>query len=162
VTKSPLFLFWTLALFALLTAGCSAPDASPATLQQPSMSEGFPAGYSSPERSPDEITLGITVLGIIPTSGGYMLDFRYRVDEPEKSGPMFVRKTIPYLIHDETGSRYMVPAPAKIGPMRQTTRKPEAGRHYFIFFSNPGKVIKSGDHVTVVMGDFRFPHLKVL
>lgn len=142
-------------------AGCSG-STSRALSPPPERETGFPQGYSSAERSSAEIALGITVLGIIPSSGGYMLDFRYRVDEPDKSGPMFVRKTIPYLIHEETGAKYMVPAPAKIGPMRQTTRKPVADNHYFIFFANPGKAVKPGDLVTVVVGAYRFPHLKVL
>ena len=149
-------------LFSLcLLTACSAPS-PPLPPPEQQTGAGFPASYSSSQRSADEIALGITILGIIPTSGGYMLDFRYRVDDPDKSAPMFVRKTIPYLIHEKNGAKYMVPAPAKIGPMRQTTRNPQQGRHYFIFFANPSGAIKSGDLVTVVLGDYRFPHLKVL
>jgi hypothetical protein len=57
----------------------------------------------------------------------------------------------------------MVPSPPKIGPLRQTTRNsgPLAGKTYFIFFANPGKSIKAGDKVTVVIGDFKIENLAV-
>ncbi len=108
-----------------------------------------------------EASLGVKVVGLRLTSGGYMLDFRYRVLVPEKSTPLFDRKVAPYLIHEKTGAKFAVPAPAKVGPLRQTTLSPEAGRQYFILFANPGKYMARGDLVTVVVGDVRFEHLQV-
>jgi hypothetical protein len=51
----------------------------------------------------------------------------------------------------------MVPSAGKVGPLRQTVRsgKPEANRNYFILFANPGKYVKPGNKVTVVIGDFK-------
>jgi hypothetical protein len=45
--------------------------------------------------------------------------------------------------------------------MRQTTRRPEAGRMYWLLFANPAKYIKPGNQVTVVVGDYRLEHLVV-
>jgi hypothetical protein len=90
-----------------------------------------------------------------------MLDFRYRVLDPEKAAPLFDRAVKPYLIDEATGSTLLVPAPPKVGPLRQTTRAPTAGRIYFMMFANPGKFIQAGQKVTVVIGEFRAEHLTV-
>jgi hypothetical protein len=103
---------------------------------------------------------GIQIIGIRQTAAGYMLDFRYRVTDPEKAAPLFVRKTKPYLIDQASGAKFAVPNPPKTGPLR-TSDPPQANRIYFIFFGNPGKYIKPGNKVTVVIGDFRVENLVV-
>jgi hypothetical protein len=108
-----------------------------------------------------EQKLGIEIIGIRLSAAGYMLDFRYRAVDPERAAILFDRKTKPYLIHEGTGARFLVPAPAKVGPLRQTTNKPEAGRSYFMMFANPSRYVKAGDRVTIVFGDYRMEHLKV-
>jgi len=106
---------------------------------------------------------GVRVLGIRQSAGGYMLDFRYRIVDPEKAQPLMDRQFKPYLIHQESGAKFMVPSPPKVGPLRQTVRsgKPEAHRNYFILFTNPAKYVKPGNKVTVVIGDFRAEDLIV-
>jgi len=104
---------------------------------------------------------GVRVLSIRQTAGGYMLDFRYRVVDPEKALRLVSRKDKPYLIDQATGSKFMVPSPPKIGPLRQTSVKPLANRNYFILFANPGKYVKPGNKVTIVIGDFRVENLVV-
>jgi len=101
------------------------------------------------------------VVGISTSAAGYMLDFRYRVLDPEKAVPLFDRKFKPYLIDQATGAKLLVPAPPKVGPLRQTTRAPEAGRVYFMIFANPGRMITAGNKVTVVIGEFRAEDLIV-
>lgn len=105
--------------------------------------------------------LGIEIVGLHLSSGGYMLDFRYKVVDVVKAAPMIDHALIPYLVHEASGAKFAVPAPAKIGPMRQMPRQLEVGRQYFIFFANPGKYIKSGDYVTIIHGPHHFEHLKV-
>jgi len=104
---------------------------------------------------------GVRVLSIRESAGGYMLDFRYRVIDPDKASQLVSRKDKPYLIDQATGARFMVPSPPKIGPLRQTAVKPLANRNYFILFVNPGKYVKPGNKVTVVIGDFRAEDLVV-
>lgn len=95
---------------------------------------------------------GVEVVALRLTGAGYMLDFRYKVLDEEKAAELFERANKPALIHKGTGAKLEVPRPAKTGPLRPTN-PPEAGRTYFILFSNPG-VVKAGDEVTVSIGEF--------
>jgi hypothetical protein len=88
------------------------------------------------------------------TAAGYMLEFRYRVLNAEKAKPLFERRTKPVLTHVETGAKLIVPAPAKTGALRNSN-PPVAGRIYWMFFANPGKLVKPGQHVSVEIGEFR-------
>ena len=103
---------------------------------------------------------GIQVLSMRLSAHGHMLDFRYRVKDVEKASPLFSAKIKPYLIDQESGAMFLVPEPPRIGPLR-TTRKPIPDRNYFILFANPGKYVKPGNKITVVIGDFRAENLVV-
>ncbi|MBN2319001.1 MAG: hypothetical protein JXR49_07985 [Acidobacteria bacterium] len=103
---------------------------------------------------------GIRITGIRLTASGFMLDFRYQVLDSKKAAPLFDRKTRPYLIHQETGAQFTVPNPPKTGPLR-TSNEPQQGRVYWMFFGNPGKYVKPGDKVTVVIGAFKAESLIV-
>ena len=54
-----------------------------------------------------------------------------------------------------------VPTTPTVGSLRQTGIKPLINRTYFVLFANPGRQIKAGDKVTVVIGDFRAADLIV-
>ena len=95
---------------------------------------------------------GIEVVALRLTGSNYMLDFRYKVLDPDKAAELFERANKPVLIHQASGSRLEVPRPAKTGPLRPTN-PPLAGRTYFMLFSNPG-VVHAGDEVTIEIGDF--------
>ncbi|MFB3813529.1 MAG: hypothetical protein ACE14L_05405 [Terriglobales bacterium] len=103
---------------------------------------------------------GVELLGVELASAGYMLEFRYRVLDANKAKPLFDRRTKPRLIHEATGAQLMVPAPAKVGPLRNSN-PPHAGRIYWIFFGNPGKLVQPGDRVDIVIGEFRADGLVV-
>jgi hypothetical protein len=106
---------------------------------------------------------GVEVLGVRRSAVGYMLDFRYKVIDPDKAAPLLNRKSKTFLIDEASGSTVQVPVPAKIGPLRQTIRnsKPKAGRIYMVIFANPGRFIEPGSKVTVAIGDFRAENLTV-
>jgi hypothetical protein len=89
-----------------------------------------------------------------------MLDFRYRVLDTTKAAPLFARRTKPVLLHAASGARLGVPRPPTTGPLRNSN-PPIPDRTYFMFFANPGRLIKQGDTVTVVIGDFRAEDLTV-
>jgi len=103
---------------------------------------------------------GIKILSIRLTAGGYMLDFRYRVLDPEKAAPLFDRKIKPYIMDQTSGAKFSVAESPKVGALRQT-RKPEANRNYFMIFANPGKYVKKGNKVTVIADDFKVENLVV-
>jgi len=103
---------------------------------------------------------GVEVIGVKPVSSGYMLAFRYRVLDPEKAKLLNDRKSKAYVIDEETGTRLAVPALENVGELRSGTA-PEADRNYFMMFGNPGKLVKSGSRISVVVGNFRVDGLVV-
>lgn len=103
---------------------------------------------------------GIRIESVRLSAAGYMIDFRYRVLNQEKAAPLFERKTKPFLIDQQSGKKFVVPSPPKVGPLR-TSEPPQADRTYFILFANPGKYVKQGNKVTVVIGDFKAENLIV-
>ena len=140
-------LIWWLLSMCLLSAVCAAADRGS---MQPIQNT----------RSSLEERWGIKLLSIRLSAEGYMLDFRYRVLDPEKAKPLFDRQSKPYLVDEVTGAMFVVPEPPKVGALR-TTRKPVPDRNYFILFANPGKFVKPGNKVTIVIGDFRAENLIV-
>lgn len=137
-------------LLSVLCVGCSVNNDAQ-----------FISGLHSTQEETTAQKLGIEVESLRLSAANYMLDFRYRAVDPERASILFDRQVKPYLIHENTGAKFLIPAPAKVGPLRQTTNKPVAGKSYFMMFANPGQYVKAGDKVTVVIGDFRLEHLTV-
>lgn len=108
-----------------------------------------------------EESWGIEVESIRISAAGKLVDFRYRVVDPEKAKHLLNRKNQPYLRDEASGLVLRVPDAAKIGQLRQNTTKPQAGKVYFVLFSNPGQLVKPGGKVTVIIGDFQVPNLTV-
>jgi hypothetical protein len=96
---------------------------------------------------------GVEVMYVRQTAAGYMLEFRYKVLDAEKAKPLFERRIKPLLTHAESGATLIVPTPAKTGALRNSN-PPKAGHTYWMFFANPGKLVKPGQHVRVAIGEF--------
>jgi hypothetical protein len=107
-----------------------------------------------------KVNWGVDVGGVHRVSSGYMLRFTYRVLDAEKAQPLFDKRAKPYLIDDSSGARLMVPAMENIGELRQSPA-PMEDRNYFMIFGNPGKLVKPGSHVTVVIGNLHIDGLVV-
>ena len=122
-----------------------------------------PGAQAAPSatRSMLEERWGIRIEGLRPSAGGYMLDFRYRVTDPEKARPLQDRNLQPSLVDLKSGARLYVPSSPKIGAMRSRSDQMLAGRVYFMLFKNPGQAVKRGDHVSIEAGDFRAENLTV-
>lgn len=97
---------------------------------------------------------GVEIESVRLTAAGYMLDFRYRVTDDEKAKGFMGRKVRPHLIDQDSGATVIVPAPGKLGALKQTSSVPVEDKTYFVMFANPGRFIKQGNKVTVVIGDF--------
>jgi len=112
---------------------------------------------TSPIREPSSLEQrwGIQVLSTMLSAAGYMIDFRYRVTDPEKASFLANRRLTPYLIDQASGAKLFVPSPPKVGVLGQIGVDPVANRIHFILFANPGRFIKPGDKVTAVIGDFK-------
>jgi hypothetical protein len=142
---APLFLAAAL-LFSPATAG--AAKAAPAP---------FPSAASCEELREN---LGIEVVRLFATASGTMLDFRYKVVDSEKAAALFAKGSKTYLVNEVTKQALAIPDSPKTGPLRASGR-PEAGRTYFILFSNLDRSVKRGDPVSIVVGDFLIPDLVV-
>lgn len=110
---------------------------------------------------PNEERHGIQVESIRVSAEGYMLDFRYRVVDKTKAEDLFSKDMKPYIIDQKSGARLIVPSPPKVGSLSQTSNPPVEGKIYFILFANPGRIVKSGDKVTVVVGDMEIKDISV-
>lgn len=116
---------------------------------------------SGPSRSSLEDQWGIRIASLRVTAAGQMIDFRYRILDPEKAVPIVDRKLKPQLIDQASHRALGVPVAPKVGALRQTSVKPIAGRIYFVLFGNPNQLVKPGSKVTVVIGNFRVENLIV-
>jgi hypothetical protein len=56
--------------------------------------------------------------------------------------------------------KLVIPSLEKVGQLRQSST-PEAGKSYWMAFSNPGRTVKRGDRVDVIIGQFRAAGLVV-
>jgi hypothetical protein len=96
---------------------------------------------------------GIDIVGVKLVSSGWMLQFKYRVTDPQKAGALLDSQTKPYLIDGASGARLAVPALENVGELRQATA-PQAGRTYFVMFGNANQVVKRGNRVRIEIGSF--------
>lgn len=103
---------------------------------------------------------GVDIVGVHPVSSGQMLAFRYRVLDATKAKALFDPTVKPYLIDEATGTRLAVPAMENVGELRQDAT-PEADRIYFTIFGNPGKLVKPGARVSIIIGSFHIDGLIV-
>lgn len=103
---------------------------------------------------------GIETLFVRETAAGTMLEFRYKVLDSNKAKALFIRKTKPILTHVRTGLELVVPTPAKTGALRNSD-VPLANHTYWMFFSNPGRIVKPGDLVNITIGEFAIEGLVV-
>ena len=103
---------------------------------------------------------GIEILYVRQTAAGYMLEFRYKVLDAKKAASLFERQTKPILTHVKSGAKLIVPTPAKTGALRNSN-PPLVGRTYWMFFANPGKLVKPGQRVNIEIGDFKVKNIIV-
>jgi hypothetical protein len=110
-----------------------------------------------------ESTFGISVEGLRLSAAGSMLDFRYRVLDAKKAAPLLDGRIQPYLLDEAHGAKLGVPDTPVLGRIRQTARNNNilTDRTYFIMFGNPGKVLHSGDKVTLLIGQVKITDLTV-
>ena len=149
-----------LASALILLAGCaSAPKATTAVPAE----RAIPPPVAAAPAPGDREEAGIEVVWVRRTAHGHMIDFRYRVTDPEKAKELLNRKrgTAAYLVHEPSGARLGVPDMPKVGALRQSTMEPEAGRVYFMIFDANQLRVAQGDKVTVVFGKYRFDNLTV-
>jgi hypothetical protein len=97
---------------------------------------------------------GVDSLSARWTESGEVIRFSYRVLDAVKAKTLNDKKNEPVLIDPRAGVKLVVPSLEKIGQLRQSAT-PENGKVYWMAFSNKGRLVKRGDRVDVVIGQFR-------
>jgi hypothetical protein len=151
-------------------ASTTAPSAQ--AQQKPSPQAATPATSSTPYRNQPnrmakraeayyEAVWGIEDLNVKAVESGVILRFSYRVLDPQKAKPLSDKKVDPFLISPEKGVKLVIPSMEKVGQLRQAPHELEAGKSYWMAFSNSGLILKKGDRVDIVIGSFRAEGLLV-
>jgi hypothetical protein len=103
---------------------------------------------------------GVDMLSVKWTESGELVRFTYRVLDPEKARLLNDKTVAPSLEDPQASVSLVVPVMEKVGQLRQSA-PPEAGKSYWMTFSNVGRRVKRGDRVNVVIGTFRAENLVV-
>jgi hypothetical protein len=103
---------------------------------------------------------GVDSLSVKYAESGEMIRFAYRVVDADKAKILNDKKFEPSLVDPSARVKLVVPSMEKIGQLRQSAT-PEAGKAYWMAFSNRGRRVKRGDRVSVVIGNFRADGLVV-
>jgi hypothetical protein len=163
--------------FALLTAVSAsvvltAHAQSPQSPQKAQVTAAKSVPVSTPYRNqPDRIAnraaafyeavWGIEAPSVKAVESGVILRFSYRVLDPVKAKPLNDKKINPVLESPEKGVRLVIPSMEKVGQLRQAPQTIEAGKSYWMAFSNSGRLLKPGDRVDIVIGNFHARGLMV-
>ena len=155
----------------VLRVAAQSPATKPSVATQPTAAAGQDSAASAPRhyqpnrfagraRTYYELVWGVDSLSVKVTESGEVIRFSYRVLDADKAITLNDKNAEPSLIDPKAGVQLMVPSLEKVGKLRQSSA-PEAGRSYWMAFSNKGRFVKRGDRVSVVIGQFRADGLMV-
>ena len=165
-------------LLALWLCGASAADTpspapGPASAAAPAAGAAAGQAPQAPARSPYAVERfsgragiyygliwGVDSIQVRLVESGELVRFSFRVLDPAKAKILNDKQTEARLEDPRAGVSLSVPVMEKVGQLRQTA-PPEAGRAYWMTFSNKGRLVARGDRVDVVIGQFRANNLVV-
>ncbi len=155
-------------LCGLFLAGSMlAPPAVAETLAAPKAvsAVGAPGRYL-PNRLPRRASMyyggfwGVDSMSVKVVESGEIIRFSYRVLDANKARILNDKQAEPSLIAPARGVQLVVPSLEQVGQLRQTAT-PQAGKSYWMAFSNQGRRVKRGDRVSVEIGQFKADGLVV-
>jgi hypothetical protein len=100
-----------------------------------------------------QLVWGVDALSVKAVESGEIIRFAYQVLDVNKAKMLNDKKFAPSLIDPQAGVSLVVPAMEQVGILRQSA-PPEAGKSYWMAFSNSGRRVKRGDRVNIVIGQF--------
>ena len=135
------------------------PAAAASTTPKPAAPSGSSSRPQPARLDPHAVAYYATVWGIEDPSvkwaeSGELIRFSYRVLDPEKAKTLNDKKLEPELTDPQAHVKLVVPSLENVGALRQAST-PEAGKVYWMAFSNSGRPVKRGDRVDVSIGNFR-------
>jgi hypothetical protein len=107
-----------------------------------------------------KLVWGVDSLAVRWAESGEVIRFNYRVLDAQKAATLNDEKAEPSLIDPRAGVSLVVPSLEKVGKLRQS-ESPEEGKSYWMAFSNKGRLVKRGDRVNIVLGQFHADGLVV-
>ncbi len=126
----------------------------------PSPYRFYPAHFSRRAELYYRLYWGVDSLRVKYAESGEIIRFSYRVLDSAKAAPLNNKKAEPSLIDPKARVKLVVPSLEQVGLLRQSST-PQAGRIYWMAFSNKGRLVRPGDHVNVVIGQFHADGLMV-
>ncbi|MBS0579495.1 MAG: hypothetical protein JSR36_09545 [Proteobacteria bacterium] len=118
------------------------------------------AGMPSSARTLYASIYGVDGMSAELAESGQLVRFSYRVVDPALAKPFFDKLSNPTMLDERASAVLSVPNMEKVGPLRQGGSV-DAGKVYWVLFSNRGQVVKPGDRVSVVIGSRRVDGLIV-
>ncbi len=103
---------------------------------------------------------GIDNLSVRLAASGNLVRFSYRVTDAKLAATLADKHAAPYLVDYRSGRVLQIPVLEQVGALWQTNDL-QAGRNYWMAFSNKGRPVRTGDRVTVVVGAFHADGLLV-
>jgi hypothetical protein len=135
-------------------------SATPAKKSAAAPSRYKPDRFAGRAGSYYKLVWGVDSLGVKTVESGEVIRFSYRVLDPDKAKTLNDEKAEPSLNDPRAGVSLVVPSLEKVGKLRQV-ETPEEGKSYWMAFSNKGRLVKRGDRVNVVVGQFHADGLVV-
>jgi len=159
------------ALWGQSASSASTQDKTKPPVTQSAAPAGQPSAAAAPSRyRPNrfagragtyyKLVWGVESLNVKWAESGEVIRFSYRVLDADKAKALNDKKSEPFLIDPRAKVKLVVPSLEQVGQLRQSST-PEAGKSYWMAFSNKGRLVKRGDHVSVVIGKFRADGLVV-
>jgi hypothetical protein len=136
------------------------PEASPSAAAATRPGSVRPIGFDPHAKKYYQAIWGVDSFRVKSVESGEMIRFSYTVIDADKAKPLNDKKANPALIDERARVSLVIPTMEKVGQLRQTGT-PEAGKSYWMVFSNKRIVVKPGDRVSVVIGKFRVDGLTV-
>ncbi len=103
---------------------------------------------------------GIDNIEVKSIASGSLIKFTFRVLDPKKAKSLNEETLKPQLVDEASHYALQIPVMDQVGQLRQTAT-PEAGRVYWMVFSNKGGYVRPGSRVDILIGKFRADGLVV-
>ena len=137
-----------------------AATAAPAPAHHTATSHYRPDPFAGRAGKYYTLVWGVGSMSVKAVESGELIRFSYEVLDPYKAASLNNKDLEPKLIAPDAHAMLVIPSLEKVGKLRQSNT-PEAGRSYWMAFSNPRRTVKRGDKVNVVIGQFHAEGLVV-
>ena len=96
---------------------------------------------------------GVGSLSVKLVESDEIARFSFKVLDADKAKTLNDKQLEPSLVDPQAGVKLSIPALEQVGILRQTST-PVEGKSYWMAFSNSGRLVKRGDRVNIVIGQF--------